>query len=126
MSTAWYIVLEQEIPGFDHGVNGKSLSRAGTALDGLAGEIGIEPLMSFFSTSQDDLRAFSEEVDIPLPQEKWFSAERGLQTVEALIERVREADIDRKEDVMKDLGDFHRVLTTAKGHGIRWHLAIDY
>ena len=36
MSVALYIVLERQVPGFDHHVNGKALGRLGELLDVLA------------------------------------------------------------------------------------------
>ena len=33
LSVAWYIVVEREIPGFDHFVSGKAVAKAGNRLD---------------------------------------------------------------------------------------------
>jgi hypothetical protein len=91
MSVAWYIVLERKIPGFDHGVNGQS--RAGKALDALAQEAGVQPLMDFFCASAEELTGFAEDRGIELKEkaiklapEKWFPANEGLRTARALIQ----------------------------------------
>jgi len=57
MSVALYIVLESQVPGFDHQVNGKALGRLGELLDVRADKVGTKPLMAFFG-------AFLEEVGI--------------------------------------------------------------
>lgn len=129
MSLAYYIVLEHPIDGFDHGVNGKSLARAGKFLDQLAARVGVKPLMHFFSASTDDVRAFDHDADVPSAQtivEQWFPAEDGLRTVKKLRVAIDAATLDRKADVLTDLIEFEVVLEKAQLDGIRWHLAIDY
>ncbi|HLZ13872.1 MAG TPA: hypothetical protein VKP58_14910 [Candidatus Acidoferrum sp.] len=127
MSVAWYIVLEKRIAVFDAFVNGKALARAAEKLDYVAKQHSVRPLMSFFSSSREQLLAFtgSEGVETGTEiAETWFVAEEGLQTVNLLLEKM-EGD-SAGEAVRKDLLDFRRVLETAKQHGARWHLAIDF
>lgn len=129
MSVAWYIVLERPISGFDHGVNGKSLARAGELADKFAASASVKPLMDFFSASQADMEAFIDEANVSDSKtiaEQWYSADEGLQTVKALITAVEATTIDRKADVLADLKEFEAVLERAKRDGIRWHLAVDY
>src|SRR5258708_36920962 len=88
LSVAWYIVLEREIPGFDHSVNGKAVAKAGAQLDSYAKEKGLPLLMSFFSISPEELAGFAEDHGISLeqpPPQKWFPADDGLKTVNGLI-----------------------------------------
>ena len=66
MSVAWYIVLEREIRGFDHFVNGKAVAKAGDRLDSLAKEKGLPTRMSFFSISAEALTTFAEDHGVSL------------------------------------------------------------
>ena len=101
MSTALFIVLEKDIPGFDAAVNGKPLSRASKGLDRIAGKLGVRPLMEFCSMDLGeaaDLLADlgGEEADIP--PEQWFDPEEGLRTVEALLTHLRRRTEARSEE----------------------------
>lgn len=129
MSAAWYIVLERAIEGFDHGVNGKSLARAGRSLDQLAAKTGVKPLMHFFSASAEDVGEFLDEANIDSVEtmvEQWYSAEEGLKTVQKLIAAVGTESMERQADVIADLKEFEAVLERAQRDGVRWHLAVDY
>jgi hypothetical protein len=133
MSHAWYIVLERKIEGFDYGVNGKALARAGKVLDALAEEAGVQPLMHFFSASPGELAGFVEdqgvnlnEKAISLPPEKWFPAEDGLKTVHALMQAAGNGKIELADQVADDLKEFNKVLEVARANGVAWHLAVDF
>ena len=104
MPVAWYIVLEREIPGFDHFVNGKAVAKAGDRLDSLAKEKGLPSLMSFFSISTEELAAFAEGHAVSLKQsspQRWFSADDGLKTVNGLIDEAEKHALDTR--VIADL-----------------------
>jgi hypothetical protein len=133
VSVALYIVLERQIPGFDHHVNGNALGRAGKLLDVLAKKAGTKPLMQFFSASPEEVSEFaashgraSEENATVFPPERWFSAEEGLVAVRALKETARTERIDNLDKVIADLDEFERVLIGAKEHRVGWHLAVDF
>lgn len=120
LSVAWYIVLEREIPGFDHFVNGKAAAKASAQLDSFAKEKVLPPLMSFFSISPEDHGVSLEQS----PSEKWFSADDGLKTVNGLIDGAEKHKLDAR--VIADLREFQTVLEVAKQHDIGWHLAVDF
>jgi len=133
MSVAWYIVLERKIPGFDHSVNGKALSRGAKVLDALAREAGARPLMDFFSASSEELAGFAEDQGIDLKEgatklapEKWFSAHEGLKTVRALARVVEDGKTEHAQAILDDLAEFNKVLEVAANNGVGWHLAIDF
>lgn len=80
MSVAWYIVLEREVPGFDHAVNGKAVAKAGDQLDSIADKKSLPSMMSFFSISPEELAGFAGDggsLEKPAA-ERWFSADDGL------------------------------------------------
>ena len=127
MSVAWYIVLEREIPGFDHSVNGKAVAKAGAQLDSYAKEKGLPLLMSFFSISPEELAGFAEDHGISLeqpPPQKWFPADDGLKTVNGLIDDAEKHKLDAH--VIAGLREFQTVLEAAKQHHVGWHLAVDF
>jgi len=133
MSAALYIVLDRKIPGADTFVNGKSLAKHNDKLEQMARELGVTPLMSFFSISKEELLAVEEEFGIDLSeeaksrnQEKWFSADEGLRTVNALLKNLNKSKLVDAPRIEADLREFLRVLELAKANGIRWHLAVDY
>jgi hypothetical protein len=138
MGSALYIVLERDIDGFDPFVNGKALSVHNDDLDRLAKEIGVTPLMDFFSVSpeealdfiQGEFEASGEEMpELPPPHpEKWFLPDEGLRTVQALQEHLvmnKESPQDWK-GVLSDLDEFEKVLKRAQKENVRWHLGVDF
>lgn len=131
MSVAWYVVLERPIPSLDQNVNGQALAHAADELDALAKEIGVQPLISFFSASPADLLAFAEDEGVhakfaSMEPECWFSAEQGLKTVAALARAISVREIYGKQRIPAELREFQDVLRSASEHGISWHLKIDF
>jgi len=124
-----YIVLEKKIPNIDIYVNGNFLSNS-KELEKLAKKSGVPSLISFFSTSPEEIADLMEK-DVeslkgsPTYTEKWFAAEDGLRTVNALLENLGGFKGDR-DKVEAELQEFVRVLQLAQSNDIRWHLAIDY
>ena len=130
MSAAFYIVLEQENPGFDWMVNGKVLSRHGEELERVAKSLSVTPLMEFFSMSPDEIAGIMEDAGgdastMDLEDEQWYEASAGLTTVRALRQYAAEHP-DDLPDVESDLAEFEVVLKSAEAHGVKWHVAVDY
>jgi hypothetical protein len=133
MSSAFYIVLENETPSFNHGVNGKALARAADTLDDLAKKAAVQPLMQFFSASPEELSGFLEEhgadtqeATAKLKPEQWFEAEAGLQTIGALKQGLGNQGTAKAKQILAELDELQKVLETAKTKGVRWHLAVDF
>ena len=133
MGAATYIVLETEAADIENLADGKALSRAEHVLTPLARELGVTPLMDFFSLSTEDYATSAEEFNIPTgpegpPTEQWFAAEDGLRTVRALLAHVETHPelVDNPDRVLDDLRNFSDVLGAAQAKGLRWHLAVDY
>jgi hypothetical protein len=132
MSAALYIILERTIPGADTYVNGKSLAKNIDELGRMAKRLGVTPLMDFFSCSSEELSALAEEHSANLDkikathEEKWFAAEEGLRTVNALLGSLVKSKLAQVERIEADLQEFVRVLELAKSKGIKWHLSVDY
>jgi hypothetical protein len=122
-----YIVLDRKIPGEDVFVNGNSLSKHNDELDRMAKGLGVTPLMNFFSTSKEELASLAGENEASLNVvEKWFAAEDGLRTLNALLQNLAESDLGDKTRLESELREFVGVLELARANGIHWHLAVDY
>jgi len=131
VGVALYIEFEQQPADFDPFVNGKTLSRAEPELAKLARQLGVRPLMAFFSMSGEEAEDFfAGEVPagVELPSVQWFEAGEGLQTVKALLRHLEQnpAVIKDASSVLHDLGEFERVLAEAEKRKLKWHLAVDY
>lgn len=129
-----FIVLQQNIPGFDPYVKGKSLSKEERRLDRLAKQHGVTPLMDFFSIDPEEAADFLEIENDALPDlsilepEGWFKANKGLQTINTLIQAIKE-DQDPVKDpssVLAELEEWKHVLEKADSESLLWHAAVDY
>lgn len=126
MSVALFIKLSKDVD-FDIFVNGKALSHTADVLDGFASQLGVKPLMEFYSTDPEDLPEELEGIEITW-KEKWFLPEDGLATVNALLSHLATNDVlgDDKDRVLADLKEFELVLSEAKKQELKWHLEVDY
>ena len=134
MSLAWYISVEREISGLDTFVNGKSIAHVSEKkLAAIVGKLGIRPLTDFFSASPDEVadlvgESWGDAGEIAgMPEEQWFSAKEGLDTVRPLLAylREKEGELDRQEYIVSDLEEYERILDVLAEEGVRWHLSID-
>jgi hypothetical protein len=131
MGAAWYIALEQKIPGFDELlVDGKSLADASDELDNIARRRAVTPLMEFFGAGADEIMDLLGEDGIEGMEglePRWFAPSDGLTTTEALMSHIQSdpTSVPRADFVLEDLRNFEKVLKRANAEGIRWHLAVD-
>lgn len=130
---SFFIILEARIPNLDVYVNGSQLSKENDDLERMAKRIGVKPLMSFFSISPEELAGIAKEHGLDVegkglkpPEEKWFSAKEGLQTVRLLAEALTSLNDEIHTRLVSELREFERVLVSAQANNIRWHLGVDY
>jgi dihydroorotase-like cyclic amidohydrolase len=127
-----YIVLEKKIPSADVYVNGSFLSKHNDELGRMAKRLGVQPLMDFFSISKEELLSLAEDYGASLNkpkaahQEKWFTAEEGLRTINALLQGLASSKLGQSDRIEAELREFVKVLELAKANGVRWHLGVDY
>lgn len=129
-----YIVLEQEVPGFDAAyISGKALSASEKALAGIARQVGVIPLMEFHSVEPEELAGMIKESGgdpstMNLPPLEWFDARDGLATVRALRDYLTKnpQSLPNTSAAEEDLIACERVLAGAQERGLRWHLAVDF
>ena len=128
-----FIVLESEIPGLDHYVNGHAMAKADRKLSKIAKGLGAVPLMEFFSTEPDEISEFTDDLgveteNVSTKQSVWFPSSSGLETVNALLTHLeKNPDVIKKSDqIVSELKQWKTVLSSAVRNGKRWHLAVDY
>jgi hypothetical protein len=129
-----YIVAEREIADFEPHLetNGRGLSEESGRFDRVAREVGVRPLMEFFSVDPEEAAAFLEaeggEPPDEVPEEMWFTPEEGLRTVRALSAWLTEhprAFADTA-GLIEEQNDFDAALSRLAREGVRWHLAVDF
>lgn len=130
-----YIVVEGEDPGFDIFVNGRSLARHEDALEGLALQLCVRPLIEFFSADENSMSLLIEEgagnreLMRRLPPPQWYLPADGLATVEALVEALdAEPQLLGTEgaQVLSELREYAAVLEKTRVRAMRWHLAVSW
>ena len=135
MAASMYIVVEGEDPGYNIYVNGRMLARYESAIEKLALEIGVRPLLEYFSADENSMALLIEEgagnPDLirRLPPPQWYSAGDGLQSVTAL--RVALEDDPHQlgtegPAVLEELREYELVLRKTEERGLRWHLAVSW
>jgi hypothetical protein len=130
-----YIVVEGEDPGFDIFVNGRSIARHEDALERLALSLGVRPLIEFFSADENSMSllieegAGNQELIKKLPPPQWYTGAAGLDTVEALVDALREEPHllgTEGPQVFEELQEYETVLRKTNERQMRWHLAVSW
>jgi hypothetical protein len=130
-----YIVVEGEDPGYDIFVNGRALARHEDALERLALQSGVKPLIEFFSADENSMSLLIEEgggnpeLIRRLPPPQWYAAGDGLATVRALIAALKDDPQQLGTEgpqVLGELEEYERVLEKTMRAGLRWHLAVSW
>lgn len=130
-----YIVVEGEDPGYNIFVNGRAIARYEAALERLAINLGVKPLLEFFSADENSMQLLLEEgAGNPelldrLPPPQWYQASDGLATVSALREVLeRDPHLLGSEGplVLDELREYEVVLQKTADRNLRWHLAVSW
>ncbi len=130
-----YIVVEGEDPGFDIFVNGRMLARHEDALERLALSVGVKPLIEYFSADENSMSLLIEEgagnpeLIKRLPPTQWYFGAEGLETVEGLIDVLRDEPHKLGSEgpmVLEELNEYATVLRKTDQRGLRWHLAVSW
>ena len=128
MSVAYYIVLDNDEPGFDTFVNGKALARE-KKLASLCKSLGLNNFEDFLTMSEEDISdVLGEDVDLPDElNEKWFMPDEGLTYFSAIADHIKAnpASVDDPEECLEELAEYTDILTKAKKIGAKWHLNLD-
>lgn len=128
MSVAYYIVLDNEEPGFDTFVNGKHLAHE-DGLDELCKQLHLKTFESYLAMSDDDISdLLGEDIDLPEGEgEQWFSPEEGLTWVTTLSDYIKAnpSSVIEPQDCLEDLAEYAKVFEKAKSISANWHLNLD-
>jgi hypothetical protein len=127
MGAALYIVAKKKPQSVDMLMDGKALARAEEALTSICSDLGVKPLMEFFSQNPDELADMLGD-DVPdMPPEQWFKASDGLAIVRALASHLEKNPqaIDSGGRVLEDLRQCERILVHLDRETITWHFALD-
>jgi hypothetical protein len=127
MSVAYFIVLDNENPGFDPFVNGKNLAREAGALDVICQQLGLRMFDEFVSMDAGEWSDDEENEAAPFSH-SWYSADEGMTFVTALRDYIIEhpTTVKKPQGVLADLAEYIEVFTAAKRIGAKWHLATDF
>ena len=135
MAASLYIVVEGEDPGFDIFVNGRNLARHEDALEKIAAQLCVRPLLEFFSADSYSMALLFEHEAVSLhafdslPETLWFDPGEGLATVKALIGQLETNETalgTETAPVLSELREYELVLTKAAHRCLRWHLAASW
>jgi hypothetical protein len=135
MAASMYIVVEGEDPGFNIFVNGRALARHEDAVEKIALQLGVRPLIEFFSADESSMALLIEEgagnPDLlkKLPPTQWYRGEDGLPTVKALIAELENDTAQLGTEgaiVLEELREYEVVLRKTAERGLRWHLAVSW
>lgn len=130
-----YIVVEGEDPGYDIFVNGRAVARHESAIERMALELGVKPLLEFFSADESSMALLIEEgAGNPellhrLPPTQWYRPQEGLRSVDALVESLTGDPCQlgsEGEAVLRELLEYQAVLRKTADRGLRWHLAVSW
>lgn len=130
-----YIVVEGDDPGFDTFVNGRALARNEDALERLALQLGVRPLIEFFSADENSMSLLIEEgagnPDLlqKLPPPQWYEGEEGLASVSALLNTLMDDPGQlgsEGEFIREELAEYEVVLRKTADRRLRWHLAVSW
>ena len=129
MSVAYYIVLDNDNPGFDTFVNGKFVAANLEKLDAICVELEIRRIDEFLQMSEDDISdLLGDDLEFSdAPQENWFEPKEGIAWVEALASHI-EANpgaVDDPEGVLEDLAEYGGIFAKADKIGAKWRLNLD-
>jgi hypothetical protein len=135
MAASMYIVVEGEDPGYNIYVNGRVLARHESAVEKLALDLGVKPLLEFFSADENSMALLIEEgagnptLMKKLPPPQWYAPADGLRTVEALVLAIEEDPQQlgsEGREVLAELREYESVLRKTVERGLRWHLAVSW
>ena len=121
MSTAYFVVLNSDDPGFDSFVDGKMLTHRLEAVNAVASQLGLK---AFEDYAFQDLSEYGgPDLDV-----QWFDADEGMNWAGSLRRHLLDnpgaiADADA---VVQDLDDYFRVFEEAGKRALKWHLELDF
>jgi hypothetical protein len=126
MSTAFFIVLDDEESNDQEYVNGNSLAHF-AELDSVLKKLEIKDIFEYVQFNEflfDELDGGAADV----PEIEWYDAQEGIDYFVKIKGYLKENghEYGNTKDVVSDLDDYIDVLKKAKSKNAKWHLQIDY
>jgi hypothetical protein len=129
MGVAYYIVLNNEEPGFDTFVDGKAIVKEIDALNSISAILGIHSFEDFLVMSSEDLEDLvGEDIDIPDQNASWLGTEDGIKFISKLKEHIKANPkcVANQSAIIDELSEYEIVLQKADSIGAKWCLNIDF
>ena len=131
MAGGWHVRLERSLPDVEISTtSGLTLLYLQRQIDELAERLELRRLSRFFSADPDAVSAYLAEQGLDpsqydLPDEEWFDAADGLETVRGLLDAIRAEpeSVPKSDKVLSDLEAVEQVLASAALADVRFHLA---
>ena len=126
MSTAYFIVLNNEDIVFDPFVNGKFIAQAAGKINAISNNLGVKSIDDFVSQGLGDLEL--DYADLERFESKWFDPVEGLKWASKIREHVLNNPevVKNKDGVLEDLDEYMSVFEKAKKVNAQWHFEIDF
>lgn len=126
MSTAYFIVLDNEDVDFDSFVNGKFIAQEAKKINTISDNLSLKSIDDFVSQDLGDLEF--DYADLGEFESKWFDPAEGLKWASKIREHVREnpGAVKNKDGVLEDLDEYINVFEKAKKANAQWHFEIDF
>ena len=134
MGASYFIVLDNDQPGFDPFVNGKSIARDAKGLTKVCKQLSIRSPEEYISISSDDFESMADGLDVDItddvgsPAGKWFTPDEGLAWIIKLRSHIQANPnvMKNPSGVLSDLNEYEQVFTKARQVGAKWHFSIDF
>lgn len=125
MSTAYFIVLDNENVDFDSFVNGKFIAQEADKINAISGSLGLKSIDDFVSQDLGDFGIESEDLDLG---GSWFDPSEGLEWASKIREHVlnNPGAVKNKDGILEDLDEYINLFENAKKASTRWHFEIDF
>jgi hypothetical protein len=134
MGLVFFVMVRPESPGFSGSLRyGKTLAGESLLVD-VAHQLGVHPLVEFFSTDPQlaalEMEEAVQEGAIPrealqqLPEEAWFSPEEGLSAARALLSYVQRDPGSGPPQTSAALSELISVLEDVQRRGLQWHFEL--
>jgi len=121
MSTAYFIVVNNDDPGFDSFVDGKMLTKRIDDVNKIAERLGLK---KFEDYAFQDLGEFGG----PDMEPEWFDGVEGANWMSLILQELRNNPDTIKDlnAVTEDMEDYLGVFNEADKRGLKWHLELDF
>ena len=127
MSLAYFIVLNADDADFDTFVDGKSIAHAFDEIMEFCKSHGLKTIEDFHSQDVSEMLGEFDDIELPVQEIRWFSADEGIEWVNALIMKLEHENPSfLNAGILEDFKDYLDVFNKTKKSGAKWHLELDF